>query len=144
MIVPKRSIALSLYILSFIFTANNIYASLGKWKEIKPFYGTNVNVMAKHPSGKIFVGTTHDGVYVSDDGDKNWKQCYYYRTKTILQSIVSMAIDSSGVIYLGAEDDGIIKSSDEGRTWINCNFPASQENVFCVAINNEGYVFCGD
>jgi photosystem II stability/assembly factor-like uncharacterized protein len=60
----------------------------------------------------VFAGVTHDGLYRSKDGGKNWE-------KRLDGDLRSIAIDPSDdrVIYAGTEPVHLYRSEDGGDTW---------------------------
>jgi photosystem II stability/assembly factor-like uncharacterized protein len=141
-IMKYRKLILVL-ILSVFSMYDSLLAQMDSWKEFAPFYSTQISVLAKHPSGKIFAATVYDGLYVSDDHGNNWKRCYFHHTNLIPGGINNIAIDSSGIIYIDITFGGLKKSTDEGKTWNDCVFPYYDEGVSSITTDKSGNIFIG-
>ena len=87
----------------------------GDWTEVnRTFENGIIDSIAgcKVSPERVFVGVTHDGLYRTDDGGKNWK-------KVLAGDIRSVTIDPSDekVVYAGIEPVALYRSEDGGERW---------------------------
>src|ERR671932_198486 len=71
-------------------------------------------------SNRAYVGTFHDGVYVTDDGGLSWRQAGAgLGDRRVLALAVSRAHTGArgSVAYAGTEPSNLYRSEDGGRSW---------------------------
>ena len=108
------------------------------WQPIadgESFYSTGCITIDPNNTSKIWLGTGEnvggrhvgigDGVYVSENGGKNWKNMGLKKSEHVSKIIVHP--DNSDVVYVASQgplwssggDRGLYKSTDGGRNWKN-------------------------
>lgn len=91
------------------------------------------------PTGRILVGTHHEGLFRSDDGGKNWDKDYSFYGK----DIYAFTADKSGELYLGASD-GVYRSEDDGTSWQKISSGMANESIRSLIIDENGIIFSGN
>ncbi len=91
-------------------------------------------------SGLLVLATLGNGVYVSDDSGRSWRNC-----PDGPQSVSAVAVastDSGHVILAAAADGGLARSLDRGATWR----PSLPSDVMVTALHTHGsaVLFAGD
>ncbi|MFZ0389758.1 MAG: T9SS type A sorting domain-containing protein, partial [Calditrichia bacterium] len=107
------------------------------WTKIGNFY--YVRTLGMSNEGDIYLGTTSNGIWKSEDNGNNWIQTglgnFYY--------VWAITFNSLGAIYAGTEQHGVFKSLDGGQSWIQTNDGLLNTNVFSIAINYNDELFAG-
>lgn len=106
-----------------------------QWAQTSGPKGGYVYSLKRHPSGKIFAGTT-SGVYMSSDGGINWTLSDKHVT-----NVKELSIHPSGTIIAGTYARGIFLSTDEGTTWRSANQGIADSIVWSVACTPNGICF---
>jgi photosystem II stability/assembly factor-like uncharacterized protein len=87
------------------------------WK-LTGLRGKGVRTLRQHPSHSktFFAGTEDDGLFLSSDGGKTWRQSNAGLTQ---MTVYTIACDRSNanVIYLGTHGGGVYRSADGGKSW---------------------------
>ncbi len=101
-------------------TENGAYASYdgGKRWNQSGLEGIGIRVLARHPREyeTIWAGTEDDGIFISTDNGRTWKQ----RNEGLVHpTVYAIALDpmNTNVVYLGTHGGGVYKSIDGGNTW---------------------------
>lgn len=106
-----------------------------KWKRVGPFLrGESVNCIKYEPkTGRLFAATHTDGVFVSRDLGKTWKQSnnglHVKKTWTI-----EFDPRDPGTVYAGTQYGHLFKSNDLGASWeeVTGLFTAPKRNEWGV------------
>ena len=93
-----------------VWRANN-----GGWEEVSHGFADGIIdsiAGCKRAPERVFLGVTHDGLYRTQDGGKQW-------TKVFVGDIRSVAVDPTNddVIYAGTEPVHLFRSEDRGANW---------------------------
>lgn len=90
-------------------------SSNGGWEEVSRGFTDGIidSIAGCHSQPeRAFVGVTHDGLYHTQDGGKNW-------VKVLQGDIRSVTVDPTNedVIYTGVEPVTLYRSEDRGESW---------------------------
>lgn len=72
--------------------------------------------------GRLYAGTFEDGLWLSDDSGKTWRQAGEgIAHESILSVTVSPTevINDLSVVWVGTEPSGLFRSEDGGKTWMD-------------------------
>ncbi len=90
-------------------------------------------------SGKIFAGTSTQGVFCSDNNGVNWVQ-----TNSGLGNVLLIQSLASKDNYLFAGTiNGFFYSNNEGGNWINSTNGITQSNIRAVTTDDSGNIYAG-
>jgi photosystem II stability/assembly factor-like uncharacterized protein len=98
------------------------------------------------PMGKIFFGTSGEGLYFSDDGGTTFNQRWIGGNQYPVTSIkvVSENVIYATTCYNGAEvGDGIFRSEDGGDTWEPMNNGLGELAVWNIEFIGDQEFYCG-
>ena len=117
------------------------------------FYSTGCITIDPHNTSKIWLGTGENvggrhvgighGVYVSDNGGKNWKSMGLKASEHISKIIVSpkdsdvVFVASQGPLWSSGGERGLYKTNDGGKTWKNVLSVNEWTGVTDVVINEQ-------
>ena len=117
------------------------------------FYSTGCITIDPHNTSKIWLGTGENvggrhvgighGVYVSDNGGKNWKSMGLKASEHISKIIVSpkdsevVFVASQGPLWSSGGERGLYKTNDGGKTWNNVLSVNEWTGVTDVVINEQ-------
>jgi photosystem II stability/assembly factor-like uncharacterized protein len=108
------------FLLSFLLLSTPVLAS---WTRPGGLYGADVRAMVIHPShpDRIYIGTSHGEVYVSEDGAKSWRNPH--GSLPFPGFVVkNLEFDMHGRLWMsgwGVWGGGIVAvSEDAGRNWV--------------------------
>lgn len=76
-----------------------------------------------HNPDRIYVGTVKDGLWISDDAGKHWKQAGAGIKETRVTAVAVSSIETKngyGIIWAGTEPSMLYRSEDGGETWSDC------------------------
>ena len=98
--------------------------------------------LAINSSGHIFAAHSM-GISKSTDGGSSW----FYINNGLQQYdvIKAISIASNGFLYAGSWEwgGGFYRSTDEGQNWIQINSGLPVDNVSCLIVKSNGYIFVG-
>ena len=101
-----------------------------EWQIIKPILGGNTWNLLVTPDEPnfVFVGSSDNGVYRSEDGGFNWKIA---NTGIANNKVSNMVTDprTSRIIYGNAGKDGVVMTLDYGDNWFQINNELPPEYV---------------
>ncbi len=110
-----------------------------KWRNIGPFRGGRSSAVAGVPGKPMiyYMGSAGGGIWKTEDGGLNWKNCSDGFIKTGAVGAIAVAESDANVIYAGmgestarsattSHGDGIYKSLDGGKTWTHAGLPHSR------------------
>ena len=86
----------------------------GQWVEERTtLAGTDVDTLVASPTGLLYAGLSHDGVYMSDNQGRSWDQVFK-------GDVRSLALDPSNpaTVYAGTEPVHVYRSRDAGDSWV--------------------------
>ncbi len=112
---------------------------------VQGFDAPNVSGMSFTPSGKIFVSTQLNSIYVSSDKGKTWiiTPASAFTFPTLSGNDGNFACpseDKNGNLYVLAKESGTIyKSTDAGKTWAYLNFSNTRFESLFIDKNNWFY-----
>jgi photosystem II stability/assembly factor-like uncharacterized protein len=86
--------------------------------------------------GNVLAETNY-GIFRSSDNGDNWTKI------NSLTDFTAFVVNSKGIIYGATFDNGIFKSSDNGDNWTAINSGLTNLDVYCLAVNTDGYLFAG-
>ncbi len=103
-------------------------------------------------SNKIFCGTWHDGLFISNDKGLTWNNSVNgLPSDTIFSvSLINICKNNPKNIYIGvaaweSENGGIYESNDHGENWIKINSPFTSDLTYLLLTYNCKYLFvCGN
>ena len=117
------------------------------------FYSTGCITIDPHNTSKIWLGTGENvggrhvgighGIYVSDNGGKNWKSMGLKASEHISKIIVSpkdsdvVFVASQGPLWSSGGERGLYKTNDGGKTWKNVLSVNEWTGVTDVVINEQ-------
>jgi photosystem II stability/assembly factor-like uncharacterized protein len=80
-------------------------------------------------SQRLYAGTRDDGVYLSEDGGRTWRES---SKGMVYREVWSMAQHpTTGELYVGTQPPAVFKSTDRGVSWTNCrSFQDMEESLF--------------
>ena len=126
------------------------------WKPItddQSFYSTGCITIDPNNSSKIWLGTGENvggrhvgighGIYVSDNGGKNWKSMGLKSSEHISKIIVSpndsnvIFVASQGPLWSSGGERGLFKTNDGGKSWNNVLNVNEWTGVTDIAIDKE-------
>jgi photosystem II stability/assembly factor-like uncharacterized protein len=79
------------------------------WNDLG-LHNYNISSIAVSTSGKVFVGTRGNGIFVADSLNQEWEQA---DINFHLQTFPSLLITDSNIIYAGGS--GVYQSVDDGK-----------------------------
>ena len=117
------------------------------------FYSTGCITIDPNNSSKIWLGTGENvggrhvgighGIYVSENGGKNWKSMGLKSSEHISKIIVSpndsnvVFVASQGPLWSSGGERGLFKTNDGGKSWNNVLSVNEWTGVTDIAIDNE-------
>jgi hypothetical protein len=134
-----------------------LYRSTDKgknWAKTGQSFGiTEFKVLATHPDGTMFAGST-GGVagagYRSTDGGSTWSTVLFSDPLSRVERTYScFAFGQAGEVYAGYWErggtykGGVMKSTDVGKTWVQVFTGNAYDDVVAVAADSPGYVYVG-
>jgi hypothetical protein len=129
----KRSLCQVLVSLFFIFSQS--YAQ-EYWQLTNGPYGGNVYSLALTQSGRILTATDWGGVLFSDNDGSSW------RRSSLDAWTHALLVNSEGVIFAGTRFSGVHRSSDNGDSWALAADGLTNDDINCLAINNNnGHIY---
>ncbi len=88
----------------------------------------------------VFVGTSIDGIFISNDGGIRWYQSF---RGLLDMRVFDIAISSNGDVFAGTENEGVFLRNNSKDHWISINDGLSDLSVFALAINSKNILFAG-
>jgi photosystem II stability/assembly factor-like uncharacterized protein len=73
-----------------------------------------------HDPNRVYVGTSDDGLYATDDGGASWRESWAgVADRRVMSVAVSRSHQVAGVsvVYAGTEPSNLYRSEDGGKTW---------------------------
>lgn len=115
----------------------------GAWERIgSDLAGLEISSVAllDETGDRLIVGTMGSGVYVSDDGGKEWSD-----SNSGLENlyVTSVAVDPAGYIFAGTRGGGLFRSTGPGRRWVQADRGLSSKFIQCLAVDAAGAVHAG-
>ncbi|MFH1194504.1 MAG: YCF48-related protein [bacterium] len=98
-----------------------------------------VNCFSADMYGRIYAGTSENGIYFSDDDGANWQQI---GSSSNVLDINALLIDSSNYIYAGCPA-GIFRSTDHGTNWTRVNYGITNSDIRSIVKKSNGDIFAG-
>ena len=118
----------------------------------QPFYSTGCITIDPHNSSKIWLGTGENvggrhvgighGIYVSENGGKNWKSMGLKNSEHISKIIVSpkdpntVFVASQGPLWSPGGERGLYRTDNGGKTWKNVLSVNEWTGVTDIAIDH--------
>ena len=118
----------------------------------QPFYSTGCITIDPHNSSKIWLGTGENvggrhvgighGIYVSENGGKNWKSMGLKNSEHISKIIVSpkdpntVFVASQGPLWSPGGERGLYRTDNGGKTWKNALSVNKWTGVTDIAIDH--------
>ena len=118
----------------------------------QPFYSTGCITIDPHNSSKIWLGTGENvggrhvgighGIYVSENGGKNWKSMGLKNSEHISKIIVSpqdpntVFVASQGPLWSPGGERGLYRTDNGGKTWKNVLSVNEWTGVTDIAIDD--------
>lgn len=91
------------------------------WQAELLLMGVGAQCIASDPAAPhcLMVGTFNQGLFLSDDGGRSWRQAEQLPARRVLAVAVSPSwrVRGRGVIFAGAEPSALFRSEDSGQTW---------------------------
>jgi photosystem II stability/assembly factor-like uncharacterized protein len=95
------------------------------------------------PAGRLFAGTGEDGVFVSQDGGKNWTRWNFGLLDGHVFALAAAEwSDGSRAVFAGTET-GLFRSDNLGRSWRELNFPMEAAPVLSLLVLENETVLAG-
>jgi photosystem II stability/assembly factor-like uncharacterized protein len=114
------------------------------WEQTSgPFGGTTLS-FAENSTGKIFVGTSWNLVFISQDNGVNWTQSDsgfinpYFRP-----SIDAIAINDTDHIFVSGYGTGVYRSLDDGKSWEQLSNGMYRYDIYALVIDENGFIYAG-
>lgn len=105
--------------------------------------GVNAFAQNQDYPDQIYAGTEDNGIYISHNRGKSWRQINDFKTATIY----SLAIDlqNPNKIYASTFSDGILISNNFGKTWTSSKNGIENIAIYSVVIDpdHSNYLFAG-
>ena len=118
----------------------------------QPFYSTGCITIDPHNSSKIWLGTGENvggrhvgighGIYVSENGGKNWKSMGLKNSERITKIIISpqdpntVFVASQGPLWSPGGERGLYRTDNGGKTWKNVLSVNKWTGVTDIAIDH--------
>lgn len=107
-------------------TVLKVKEEAGEWR-MKEFgiKGVQFECLAidPHDTDRMYAGTFDHGLWVSDDGGRNWSAAGEgIESSRVMAVAVSPieTINGKGVVWAGTEPSRLYRSEDGGKTWMDC------------------------
>lgn len=132
----------------FAATENGLYRSSnsGNHWSLAGLKGKGIRTILQDPNNNatFFAGTENDGVYISRDGGKFWKQHNNGLNHFTVYTIVVDHTDPQ-TIYVGTHGGGVYRSRDSGLTWMQKSdgLQNLDTHSLCVLPSNPRIIFAG-
>jgi len=131
---------LILSILSFL---TNAY-SQNFWQQTSGPLGGTVLSIDENSTGKIFVGTRRDLVFVSENNGLSWTQSDSgFINPYFCPSIDAIAINDSDYIFVAGYSTGVYRSLDNGQSWEMLSNGMYRYDIYTLAIDHNGFIYAG-
>lgn len=134
--------------LLFCATEAGVHQSIDGGESWEPvgLLGLGIRTLIQHPEQPdlLAVGTEDDGVFISEDHGKTWRQKINgLTTKTVYA--LAFAPQDPKVIYAGTFRGGIFKSTDRGNSWkvVNKGLRILDIHTLLVDLKNINTVYAG-
>jgi photosystem II stability/assembly factor-like uncharacterized protein len=98
----------------------------------------NITSITVSNSGKIFVGTRGNGIFVAGGLNQNWQQA---NISFQLQTFPSLLVTYNNIIYAGGS--GVYRSIDDGKSWVQKNQGLGNWSVQSLIVDNFGNICAG-
>lgn len=108
------------------------------WNAIGSGIRGTTQVIARHPSGDLIVGTSGHGLFRSKDDALTWDSCGLGA-----YSIKALGVDSNGAVYASTMDRHLFLSVDRGQTWSlrETGFAVSRYYIMAICGGRNGTAF---
>lgn len=126
------------------YSVNNVV-----WKERGPnnIPGRDRSILFSPTNpNKWYVGTVGGGVWITEDGGKNWRNTTDYTVPSLATSTLAIPTSNPNIVYAGTGEPfgnldaltgaGLIKSTDGGETWTKLTATANFGSVGRLLVNN--------
>lgn len=88
--------------------------------------------------------TENEGIYISKDAGKTWRQINNGLKSTTIYSIAFDPVNK-GTIYCGGFVSGLYKTTDYGEKWVKMENEISEKSIHTIAVypNDPNFIFIG-
>jgi photosystem II stability/assembly factor-like uncharacterized protein len=114
------------------------------WEQTSGPLGGTVLSIDKNSTGKIFVGTRRDLVFMGENNGLNWTQSDSgFINPYFTPSIDVIAINDNDHIFVAGYGTGVFRSLDNGQSWEQLSNGMHRHDIFGLAIDQNGFIYAG-